>query len=115
MPDAPADKNTVSSEDGINQFGRGRPLTSSAGQSSLYNSSNAVSRGGETIPHGQEGPIFVLSNRRHLFVPPDDARPNSVYRLHPQVSVVFIVVPAAEEYQYSPGVDGEDTTMGNTD
>ncbi|KLO85050.1 Uncharacterized protein LW93_6002 [Fusarium fujikuroi] len=86
IPDAPQDKNAVSSEDGINQFGRGRPPNSSVDQSHLCNSSNAMSRGGELIPHGQEG-------------------------VRIEEVAAFSVIIAAKEHQYSPGFDGEDTIM----
>jgi hypothetical protein len=115
MSDFFVDINTVCSEDGINQFSRGRPLTSSAGQGSLYNSSDAVSRGGESIPHGQNGPTSVISNRGGYAVRSDDGRPISVYPLDPQQLTALNAVHAVREHQCSPGVDGDNTTMVDAD
>ncbi|EMT64858.1 hypothetical protein FOC4_g10007554 [Fusarium odoratissimum] len=108
MTNALGDRNAVSSEDGINQSGRGRLLTSSAEQGNLYNSSDAMYRSGESIPHGQDGPTSVVSNRGGYVTRSDDARPIYVYRLGPQELTDFNAILAAGEHQCSPGLDGED-------
>jgi hypothetical protein len=115
MPDAPEDRNAVSFEDVINQFGRVRPLTPSAGQSSLYNSSDAESRNREQVPHGQDDPTSVMSNRGGFAVRSDDTRPTSVYPLGPEELHAFNGVRFAREHQCSPGLDGEHTIMLDTD
>ncbi|KAK2468264.1 hypothetical protein H9L39_19910 [Fusarium oxysporum f. sp. albedinis] len=111
MADVPVDRNIVSSEDGIKQSGRGRPPTSSADQGNLYNSSDAVSRGGESIPHGQDGPTSVVSNRGGYVIRSDDARPISAYLLGPQELAAFNAIRATREHECSPVPDGEDIIM----
>ncbi|KAL7755857.1 hypothetical protein ACKLNR_014384 [Fusarium oxysporum f. sp. zingiberi] len=110
MTDIPVDRNTVSSEDGIKQPGRGRPTKFSADQGNLYNSSDVVSRGGESVPHGQDGPTSVVSNRGGYAIRSHDTQPISVFPLGPQEVVDFNAIRAAKEHQCSPGRDGEDVT-----
>ncbi|CVL12581.1 uncharacterized protein FPRN_15125 [Fusarium proliferatum] len=124
MPDAPGqivdiemtgvsqDRNVVSSEDGIEQFGRGRPPTSSADQGNLYNSSDDVSRGGESILHGPEDLTPEASNRGGIVAQWNIAR---VYHLGPHELAAFNAIRAAKEHQCSPGFDGEDTIMVDND
>ncbi|KAH7182103.1 hypothetical protein DER46DRAFT_587842 [Fusarium sp. MPI-SDFR-AT-0072] len=110
MPDAPDDRNPVSSEDGIKQSSRRRLPTWSADQGNLYNSSDAVSRSGESIPHGQDGLTSVVSNRGCYVIRLDGARHISVYRLGPHELAAFNAIRAAREHQCSPGLDGDDLT-----
>ncbi|KAH7253746.1 uncharacterized protein BKA55DRAFT_674997 [Fusarium redolens] len=102
MPDAPGDRNAVSSEDGIKQSGCGRPPTSSADQGNLYNSSDAVSRGGESIPRGQDGPTSVVSNRGGYVI--RSAQPISLYSLNALELAAFKAIRAAREHQRSRGL-----------
>ncbi|KAK2484353.1 hypothetical protein H9L39_02333 [Fusarium oxysporum f. sp. albedinis] len=110
MTDAPQDSNVVSFEDRIKQFGRGRPPTSSVDQSNLCNSSDAMSRGWESMPHSQEDLTFEVNNRGGIVNQWNIAR---VYRLGPQELAAFNAIRAAQEHQCSSGPDGEDTTMVN--
>lgn len=111
MPDVPQDENAVSSENGINQLGRGRPPTSSVDQSNLCNSSDAMSRGGESIPHGQEDLRSEVNNGGGIF---NQCNIAQLYLFGPQEWAVLNTIPAAPEHQCSPGFDGEDTTMLGT-
>jgi hypothetical protein len=111
MTDAPEDRNVVSSEDGLSQLGRGRPQTFSVDQSNLCNSSDAMSRGGESIPHGQEDLRSDLNNRGGNVIHWN----KRVYRLAPQELAAFNAMRAAREHQCSSYLDGEHTVMVNSD
>ncbi|KAF4335875.1 hypothetical protein FBEOM_10300 [Fusarium beomiforme] len=97
MPDAPP----LDFDDGIDQSGRGRPTTSSAGQGGLYNSSDAVCRGGESIPHGPESPPSVASNRGGHAILWVDAQAGVFYNLSPKELAAFKALCDAWEHQSS--------------
>ncbi|KAF5638570.1 uncharacterized protein FTJAE_5233 [Fusarium tjaetaba] len=106
MPDAPEDRNVVSSEDGTQQFGRGRPQTFSVDQSNLYNSSAAMSRSEESIPHGQEDPTSEVINRETITI----YHITRVY-LGSRELTTSSVITTVQEHQSSHDLDGEDTIM----
>jgi hypothetical protein len=108
MPDVSVDRNSVSSEDGIKRFSHGRPSTSPAGQGNLFNNRDDVSRGGESIPQGQDGRPAAVSNIAGYAVLSDGDRPISVFILGPQELLAFDAIRDALYHECSPIPDGED-------
>ncbi|VTT78836.1 unnamed protein product, partial [Fusarium fujikuroi] len=108
IPDAPQDENIVSSEDGINQFGRGRPPNSSVDQSHLCNSSDAMSCSRKLILYGQGDLTFEVNNRGGNVTQLNITH----FCCHDlQELAAFNARRAVPEHQCSPGFDGEDWIM----